>query len=288
MKEFWTDMQAGMEAFSTGGQFMALFLGSLLFLFLIKPKENRHFRNYALIFTVLACFPFTAFLLAEYRTDYYNYASLLGLLPVVTVTALGLTEGAQILTETGKKLGKRTGYAVFGGLFVLIALCGTVSVLHTDLPKSNGFDKIPAEERQVLELLSVRNETEELYVWAPDPVLTWARVYDGKLKLLYGRDLWNNALSGYTYDVYGEEQKALYDWMNINWIEVEAYSLETDLTPGEAFLLAKDCGCNLVVLTREQVRTPQVRAFLEKENVRKPMLSKVSETEAYEIFEVLR
>lgn len=41
MKEFWTDMQAGMEAFSTGGQFMALFFGKPVVSFSDKAQGEQ-------------------------------------------------------------------------------------------------------------------------------------------------------------------------------------------------------------------------------------------------------
>lgn len=288
MKEFLLDMQTGIEAWNTGGQYLVLFLGSLLFLFLVKPKENKEFRNCALWMAVLLLFPLTAFLIDKYRTDYYNYASVWSLLPVTVVIALGLTEALDTLLHTDAGRGRYGKYVVCAGLVLLLALCGTVSPFFTDWKQSDGFEKIRAEEKEVLEILSGMQEERDVCIWAPDEVVETARAYDGNLKLLYGRDMWNNALSGYTYDVYDETRKKLYDWMNTNWIEVQAYELETELNTAEAFALAKDCGCTHLVLKKEQLQVPQIEAFFEKKDQNSKMVVKIAETQEYEIYEFVQ
>ena len=54
---------------------------------------------------------------------------------------------------------------------------------------------------------------EEFCLWAPREILEYARTRDGKISLLYGRDMWDAALHAYSYDVYSEETEALYRWM---------------------------------------------------------------------------
>lgn len=282
MKEFLTEMQNGLESMNTGGQYLAIFFCSLLFLYLIKPKENRTIRIYSLITAVFLFFPLTAFVIVRYRTGYYDYASLWSLLPVTVVAALGLTEAAELLQK--KTVGKRwIRYAGYAGLAAAVALCGTLSPFHTDLEKSRGFEKTSLQETEVLECLAGQEEWEGLRIWAPDKIVEEARAYDGSLQLVYGRDMWNNALSGYTFDVYSESKKNLYAWMNINWIEVEAYSLEVDMTPRQAFDLAAECGCRLAVLTKEQAEIEQIRLFLDHPKQKKWKLA--AETEGYVIYE---
>ncbi len=288
MREFLLDMQTGIEAWNTGGQYLVLFLGSLLLLFLVKPKENREFRNYALWMAVLLFFPLTAFLIDKYRTDYYHYASVWSLLPITMVMALGLTEATDTVLHTDTGRGKYGKYLLCAGMVLLIALCGTVSPFFTDWEQSEGFEKIAAEEKEVLEILSGIHEEQGVCIWAPDEIIETARAYDGNLKLLYGRDIWNNALSGYTYDVYDETRKKLYDWMNTNWIEVQAYHLETELNTAKAFALAKDCGCSILVLKKEQMQVPQIASFFENKNQNSKIVIKIAETQKYEIYEFVQ
>lgn len=290
MSEFLLTMQTGLEAFSTGGQYLALFLGSILFLWLIKPKENKEFQRVTLVLTVLILFAPTAFLLMKYRTDYYTYESLFFLIPIWILMSLGLTEAYELLKNRlphTNRWKKWNSVIAAAGLIVLTALCGTVNPFWCRQEASNGFDKVAAAEKEVLEILSAGNQEEELCIWAPKTIVETARVYDGTVTLLYGRDMWNHALCGYTYDVYGEDEKILYDWMNTDWTQVEADSLETEFTPRQMFLLAKECGCNLVVLDRQQLAAEQIKQFFEEENQKSPLLTQIAETTEYGIYKIL-
>lgn len=53
-----------------------------------------------------------------------------------------------------------------------------------------------------------------MILWAPRQIMEMARSLDGSIALVYGRNMWDQALSAYSYDTYGPEQKALYQWMS--------------------------------------------------------------------------
>lgn len=286
MIEFMAEIRSGIDNFNTGGQYLILYLGSLLFLYVTKPKEHRDVRNYALFIIGLVLFPLTAYVLVWYRTGYYNYDSLWGLLPITMIIALGLTEVSETLWKKLCEQKKWKCYAAVLGVVLLVALCGTVSAFHTKQEESNGFVKISTEEIEVLEVLRQQEGWKERCVWAPDKVLESARAYDGGFKLLYGRDLWNLPLRGYTFDGYDESREKLYTWMNINWYEVQVHSLEVELSAEEAFYLAKECGCDILVLDKMQLEAGEIYAFLKEKD--QNLLNYVTETEKYIIYEYIR
>ena len=77
----------------------------------------------------------------------------------------------------------------------------------------------PAQERrerhQAWEVLKSVKELwdGELCIWAPREILAHAREFDGSVQLIYGRNMWDITLSGYTYDTYPDELRELYLWM---------------------------------------------------------------------------
>lgn len=94
----------------------------------------------------------------------------------------------------------------------------------------------------------------EICIWAPAELLTWARTQRSGVTLLYGRNMWDPALNAYSYDVYPEELKRLYRWMEgieepVDSAAEEASEGEADAYTesgvrervGQAFALGADC-----------------------------------------------
>ena len=77
----------------------------------------------------------------------------------------------------------------------------------------------PAQERQERQqawevLKSVKKLHDgELCLWAPREILAHAREFDGSVQLIYGRNMWDITLNGYTYDTYTDGLRDIYVWM---------------------------------------------------------------------------
>ena len=87
---------------------------------------------------------------------------------------------------------------------------------------------------RVLESLTGLWQGGEACLWAPREVMEYARETDGRIKLIYGRNMWDVSLNGYAYDSYGKNIIALYEWMEQMCdplsMDTAAKSLETDRT----------------------------------------------------------
>lgn len=236
MTELMKNAWLGWLDFTTGGKLAALFLAALVYLWLTgKWKEHRSLFFYAL-FTALCCIlPVTAAVLMLYQTRFYNYVWLWSLVPMTAVTAWAAVE---VISQLWEKLCA----ARWKRWFTAVALLLIVPVLSSGSVK-NIFD--PAgeqrERRQAQEVLTEMLDLREgeMCLWAPREILAYAREFDGSVRLLYGRNMWDAYLGAYTYDIYPDELRELYLWMeNVNGsglAEVE----DEDL--GKLVLKGSDC-----------------------------------------------
>lgn len=283
MMNFLLEWQKGMESLNQNGQYFALILGILLFFYLIKPKEKLTFQKYTFLMVFLLFFPLTTYIILWYRTEFYRFSDLWNLLSVTIIIAFGLCEISNLLEQKNNWQKKKKKWILNAGIVLLVSLCGTVSPLYTKSEWGTGFTKMGEEEFKVLEIISENQDWEEACVWAPNEIVESARGYDGNLRLLYGKDMWNHELHAYTYDVYDDNKKKLYEWMNINWYKVQADSLTVDMSAKEAFYLAREYGCDLLVIYRNQLEAKDIREFLEESD--QTLLVRREETEKYIIYE---
>ena len=172
---------------------------------------------------LLLC-PLSVRLLSLYQTAFYEKEALWQLLPVTALLAYGLvmafTRMTAVLTRgygrwhsTASRQKERFCEIVVGlVLTTLLFSCGTLSPAR-EISGQGGGSGIPREAEEALSLLEIPEEV-QVYLLAPDEIQTWARIYDGNLLLPYGRNLWENELSAYTYDGYEPEQYELHEWIN--------------------------------------------------------------------------
>jgi len=93
---------------------------------------------------------------------------------------------------------------------VLLYLCGS-------LGKPVFAAEEEKQERQyayeVLEAIQELAGGETICLWAPQEIMEYTRAYDGDIYLVYGRNMWDDALMGYSYETYGDMEQSLYQWM---------------------------------------------------------------------------
>ena len=206
MRNAWTDRMD----FTSGGKLMALFLAALVYLWLSgKWKVQKTLFFYTISITLCCTLPLTAAVLMLYQTRYYAYVWLWSLVPMTAVTAWGTVEVIDRLRADNHTSKWKGWLPVAVLLFLILALSGgTVK---------NVFDPVKErqERQQAWEVLRELNKLRDgqICLWAPKEILAYTREFDGSIQLIYGRNMWDISLNSYTYDIYPDEVRELYLWM---------------------------------------------------------------------------
>ncbi len=225
MVEFVRFLKNSYNSLTESGQFLMLFMVSLLLLWLIKEFEKKEFRQFATIMLLLLLCPVSVKLLLLYQTQFYGYENLWALLPMTAVLACAAVTAVSKIsvryaaersrrkkTVSGKRERVYEILAV-AALVLLLFLCGTLTPVKAMTEQDFDGDKLPEEVAEVFALLEI-SEEEGVFLLAPDEVAAWARIYSGRILLPYGRNLWEPKLWAYTYDVYMGDMEELHNWVN--------------------------------------------------------------------------
>ncbi len=212
--EWLRDAWIGWENYRTFAKPVALFFAVLLYLAMTRGKRSDavgQMTGYSAVTALLCILPPTAAVLLIYQTRFYNYEWIWSLVPLTAVTALG---GTLLLTErwrSWEKLNNICYNIVLAALIVgVILLCGRPG---TDEWKQQTAPEKRAAAERVLTAAAEDSGGEEIYLWAPREILAHARVLDDSIKLLYGRNMWDNALNAYSYDSYPPELEDAFLWL---------------------------------------------------------------------------
>lgn len=213
----------GWYTMNTTGKLSAALLISLVLLWVYSERvPQKTFLIYTTAVTAVCIFPLTAAGLMLYQTRFFDYEWIWSVVPVTAMIALALTLFAVEILPDSTKGNRRTGAVAM--LLVLVGLffCGNLGVWAQDGGKE-------WEERrkagELLSLLHDRMRGERICLWAPQEIMGGVRQADAAVELLYGRNMWDFSLNAYAYDVYPEEIRELYEWMELEEWEEEP---ETD------------------------------------------------------------
>lgn len=214
MTELLRNAWLGWQRFTTGGKLPAVLMAVLLFLWLAGEWKRQKGLYFYTVLTVMLCiFPVTAVVLMLYQTRFYDYVWLWSLVPMTVVIAWGITE---FLDGHWKGLSFsqwRRGLPVTALLLAALVLCGGLGRTYS------GWNEESARRQKadgvIEQVLEIRDG--DICLWAPREIMEYARERTGRLRLLYGRNMWEEALNAYTYDVYSQEYRELYLWIeNVN------------------------------------------------------------------------
>ena len=223
---------AGWQDYIGVGKTAALLIASLLFLWSGRRYgEQKAFLAYVSAMTAGCILPLTAVLLMKYQTNFYEYRWIWSMVPVTAAVAYGTVAFlGEIWEDT-----KHPVRALCASALLLSAylLCGGLGAEGWDRQGEEGRRQ---EARRMVEALLER-EPEGFCLWAPQEVMEYAREVSARVRLPYGRDMWDTSLAGYAYDTYGEGPRAMYLWM-----EQGSGSLE------EAAELALETGVDCILL----------------------------------------
>ncbi|MCM1027537.1 MAG: hypothetical protein NC432_13985 [Roseburia sp.] len=248
--EFLKNAWDGWYSFSTGGRLTALFLIALLFLWIYyKRILHRPFLAYATAAALCCCLPPTAAVLMMYQTRFYDYEWIWSLVPMTALIGYAATIFvSDILPETVRG-DRRKSAVVLIGLLAITLLCGGMGFAPWDSAREQ-TEREAAEK--VLPQLKSRMGEKGIFLWAPREILEYAREYDAGIRMLYGRDMWEQALCAYSYGGYGQEAHRLYDWMegaaeNVGFARTEGEDGEIP-SARECAEILKDTDINCILL----------------------------------------
>lgn len=224
----------GWRNFITEGKLPAVLMAALLYLLLSERGKGMLGSRKKLVYygaaaTGVCLFPGTAALLMKYQTAFYDYPFIWSVVLMPVLIAFG---GTIILQEYWRR---NAGFKDFVHNLILTVACvlilfacgGMGTEWTVGDTESNGY--VPIGEKNRMEAEAVLQQIQanrslsaegELCLWAPKEIMEYVRLQGGGPgreesipKLLYGRNMWDTALNAYTYDVYPEEMKRLYEWM---------------------------------------------------------------------------
>lgn len=217
MTELLRNAASGWANYKGSGKMAALLLAALAYLwFTGRGKGQKALLLYASLAAACCVLPVTAAVLMAYQTKFYDYEWIWSMVPLTAVTAYG---AALFLAQQWKKDagGWRRGLPVTLLLLLALGLCG-------NLGGDAGARAERRAEREeacaVAGMLAERYPGEDICLLAPQAILEYAREADGRLRLAYGRNMWDISLNGYAYDTYDKKTVNLYRWMG--WAEQSA------------------------------------------------------------------
>lgn len=230
----------GWQGYTGSGKLAALAIVVLLYLWLCSKQKGpgKRLLLYGIVFVILCVCPLTAAFLMYYQTRFYDYQWIWSMVPLTALIAWG---GTVFLTGQWK-MGKGWRGVLHNTIVTLasvaiLLLCGglgqgSVGAVEAHENRTHSENVLA----KVQELCG-----EDICLWAPANILEYARL-DGKMQLLYGRNMWDVALNAYSYDAYSKDQIDLYEWMeHLDDWDIKISAAEVEMQVQKAFAEGADC-----------------------------------------------
>lgn len=256
MRELMENARMGWLQYTSEGKFAALLLVVLLLLWFGQKEIREKYCGlilYTTIMTIACICPVTAIILMKYQTKFYDYQWIWNVVPVTVMIAFGVTVFWSSMMEKYAKT-HQDRWKKIGLTFALVALiCVSGSMGKTVAGTEQNVESREATA-MILEKINETGQNTDCTLWAPKEIMEYARILNGRVHLLYGRNMWDAALNAYSYDVYSQEQVALYEWMT----RIEETGTTDELTVRACLDVAKELGVTHMVLpkrTEDQVLT---------------------------------
>lgn len=241
MSDMWNSFVLNLKLEMGAGKYLALVIIGMFFLWILgrykKSQSTRHLMLFGITMTLLVIVPITGMLLMAYQTKFFDYRHLFLLLfPMVFIPwaiTEALDQGVNYMKQNAeegdlikeKPWVVRTAGAAIAVCFLMLS--GNLLTEGVEVNFTFAKDKVPASAMEVFELLEDRD-----VLIAPNEVIEYARAYDGDIKLIYGRDMWQPALRAYTYNTYDEETCEIYKWMQNEVVNIFLVSEEEKIEIG--------------------------------------------------------
>lgn len=305
MQELLRNAVSGWQRYTDDGKYAVLLLGILLFYWYLKRTGsdactvNRNLLwKYTVLTAAMAIFPVTGAILMKYQTRFYDYEWIWSPVPVTLVIAAGMTG---IYLECYRRYWKgkllKPAFLAAAGL-ALLFLCGNMgkSLVQSEMNAEGKETAVRIwEEINALSDAADHGDenrdrdlgnTENICLWAPREIMQYVRGVSADVQLLYGRNMWDQALNAYSYDTYASELTALYEWMEqLDEDEREAVSEKAEGMGAVYLEAALEYGVNCIVVPQgSQDFTDSLNRIGEKKSLQ---IVKQS-AEGFEIYRILK
>ncbi|MCM1062973.1 MAG: hypothetical protein NC420_00645 [Eubacterium sp.] len=263
MAELIRNAWTGWFRITSDGKIMALFLISLLFLWIGHRQEKQvTLLRYGTASALCCIVPVTASALMLYQTRFYDYEWIWSIVPVTIVTAYAGTKALAEHWQGFRREAWRKGLPVTAGLLAVVFLCVGPDGAGVDRESERVWRE---RTENIVEAARIRASEGDLCMWAPRKVMEYARRVDSSILLPYGRNMWEEALGAYSYDTYLKEIEKMYLWMSLveeTCTESDADITdmvlekmeEQDLSTGECLDAARRAGVSVLVLPEDTNR----------------------------------
>ena len=223
MAELLKEAAEGWRELISDGKYMVFYMAALMYLWyrrlqLVKKRGEHDSRAemswqlavYAAFILAVAAIPPAGMALRIYQTRFYDYTWVLAYIPMTLIIAFGTVEAYM---DCYKSFSDRRPWKAAGLAAVFLAvflLCGN---LQTEATGDDGAYERTSHLLKFLEERQKSGNADGICLWAPADLMTYARMQNGEITLLYGRNMWDEALNAYSYDSYSPEIEASYRWM---------------------------------------------------------------------------
>ena len=188
------EMQLALEMAGGSVGFTALFLTGIVALWVgkyEKKSEAGALYWYAIISLLTVISPIYINIVKQYLPELYKSNMYLWILPVVPVVMYTGIKAASGLETRSKKV-------FFGiSMFIILMLAALTSYSKSEVNMADN-QYIESDKKDILEYISeelYKSGNEYCLIWAEDPVMEHARLVDGRIHTLYGKDLWQSGVA---------------------------------------------------------------------------------------------
>lgn len=245
----------GWLEFTDVGKLAALLLVSLFLLWTYYEKiEKKEFLIYTTIAAACCILPVTAAALMLYQTRIFDYRWIWSIVPLTAMTGFGMAVFLGEILPDCTQRNRVKGILAALLLLAVVLLCGGLG----EKPRNTGTVEQRSRAERVLAEVQARMQDRELFLWAPREIMEFARAYDGSIRLLYGRNMWDGSLNAYVGSGYAPEIHAMQQWMDDGGAGTQEATEEAPVS--EFFGTAVTTGVNCILLPAD-TRTEVLQQF---------------------------
>lgn len=206
--DYITGAISGLERYFAANKLIVVLFAVLLAGWLAEKKfaeeKGSRMLMYTLVMSILLICPLTAVAVMIYQTAFYDYEWAWSMVPITAVIAYA---GAWLIDKGFSKKKKLLGVLLAVAVLFLCGNQGTLQVVETK-------EALAAEAAgKILQSLEGLGGTGQKILWAPKNIMQEVRRQDGKILLIYGRDMWDEKAGAYDYESYNESLTNAYLWL---------------------------------------------------------------------------
>lgn len=246
----------GWLEFTNVGKLAALLLVSLFLLWIYYEKtEKKEFLIYTTIAAACCILPMTAAALMLYQTRIFDYRWIWSIVPLTAMAGFGMTVFLSDILQSCIQRNRMKGILTILLLLAAVLLCGGLG----EKPRNTDAEEQRNRAERILAEVQAQMQDRELFLWAPQEIMQYARAYDGSIRLIYGRNMWDGTLNAYIGSGYSPEIYAMQQWMDDRCAKEEE-DIEEKAPVQEFFETAVTAGVNCILLPAD-TRTEMLEQF---------------------------